>query len=380
MAAELSRLQSPSAVQAALDEFSRLGRTAFLGRYGFGKSRDFMVKNPTNGELCDSKAVVGAAYGFQYPAQGPLKPAEFSGGEATVMPKLQGLGFEVVRIGEDWTPEEVNATVTAYFEMLLMEARQEKYSKTERNASLRQKLTARSKASVELKHQNVSAVLHGMNLPFIAGYKPRGNSQLLLRKAVQTFILDQTDLDSHVVDALQDVRLPSQTQLRAVVVDPPAMRVVAQLELPVPKLRLPRKVDFTARDEANRHLGRTGEHWVLGFEQQRLLDAGVPELFERVDWVSDRLGDGTGYDILSYDTTDQPRYIEVKTTNGPHTSAFIISRNELDFSREAGDAFHLYRVFQFRTAPRLYMLHGDVSTQLNLEPIDFRASFRKIAA
>ena len=380
MAAELSRLQSPSAVQAALDEFSRLGRTAFLTRYGFGKSRDFLVKNPTNGELCDSKAVVGAAYGFQYPAQGPLKPADFSGGEATVVPKLQSLGFEVVRIGEDWTPEEVNATVTAYFEMLLLEARQEKYSKTERNASLRQKLTARSKASVELKHQNISAVLHGLNLPFIAGYKPRGNSQLLLRKAVQTFILDQTDLVSHVVDALEDVKLPSQKQFRAVVVDPPAMRVVAQLELPAPKLRLPRKVDFTARDEANRHLGRTGEHWVLGFEQQRLLDAGVPELFERVDWVSDRLGDGTGYDILSYDTTDQPRYIEVKTTNGAHASAFIISRNELDFSREAGDAFHLYRVFQFRTAPRLYMLHGDVSTQLNLEPIDFRASFRKIAA
>jgi hypothetical protein len=38
-------------VQAALDEFSRLGRTAFLLRYGFGKPRDFMVKNPANGEL-----------------------------------------------------------------------------------------------------------------------------------------------------------------------------------------------------------------------------------------------------------------------------------------------------------------------------------------
>ena len=62
------------------------------------------------------------------------------------------------------------------------------------------------------------------------------------------------------------------------------------------------------------------------------------------------------------------------------TPVFIISRNELDFSKEAGDAFHLYRVFQFRTAPRLYMLQGDVSTQLNLEPIDFRASFQKIAA
>ena len=54
--------------------------------------------------------------------------------------------------------------------------------------------------------------------------------------------------------------------------------------------------------------------------------------------------------------------------------------NELEFSQESGDAFHLYRVFQFRTRPLLYMLRGDVSKQLHLEPIDYRASFRKISA
>lgn len=379
MASELSRLQSPYAVQTALDEFSKLGRTAFLLHYGFGKSRDFMVRNPANGELCDSKAIVGAAFGFQYPAEGPLKPADFSGGEATVTPKLQSLGFEVVRIGDDWSQHEVDATVAVYFDMLLMEAKQKKYSKTERNALLRQVLKTRSKASVELKHQNVSAVLHGMDLPFIAGYKPRGNSQLLLRKAVQKFIHQQADLIIHVVDALEDVRVPADRQFRAVLVDAPAMNTVVQLASSTPKIRLPRKVDFAARDESNRKLGRTGEQWVLGYEQQRLQDAGLPELFQRVDWVSDRLGDGAGYDILSYDSSEQPRYIEVKTTNGAHTSAFIISRNELDFSRETGDAFHLYRVFQFRTTPLLYVLRGDVSTQLNLEPIDYRASFRRIS-
>lgn len=380
MGAELSRLQSPLAVQAALDEFAALGRSAFLERYGFGKSRDFLVKNPATGQLCDSKAVVGAAHGFQYPDQGPLKPADFSGGEATVVPKLQSLGFEVVRIGEDWTLEEVNATVASYFEMLLLEAREEKYSKAERNASLRPKLKGRSKASVELKHQNISAVLHGMDLPFIGGYKPRSNSQLLLRKAVQRFILDHASLVGQVVDAMQEVKASPEGKFRAVVVDPPALSWVAQPEPSAPKARLPKKFDVTARDEANRRLGRAGEHWVLGFEQQRLQGAGTPELFERLDWVSERLGDGAGYDILSYDSTDRPRYIEVKTTNGVHASPFIISRNELDFSREAGDAFHLYRVFQFRAAPRLYMLRGDVSAHLHLEPLDFRASFRKIIA
>lgn len=380
MASELSRLQSPVAVQEALDEFKRIGRTTFLERYGFGKSRDFMVRNSANGDLCDSKAIVGVAYGFQYPDEGPLKPNDFSGGEATVVAKLRNLGFEVVRIGEDWSQQEVDATVTAYFEMLLLEAKQEKYSKSDRNAALRQVLKARTKASVELKHQNISAVLHGMDLPYISGYKPRGNSQLLLRKAVQTFLLRQRDLLNHVVDALEDVKSPSEKQFHAVVVDAPAMSAVIQLQPSHQKMRLPRKVDFAARDELNRKLGRTGEQWVLGFEQQRLQDAGLPELFQKVDWVSDRLGDGAGYDILSYDTNDRPRYIEVKTTNGTHTSAFIISRNELEFSQETGDAFHLYRVFQFRASPLLYMLHGDVSKQLHLEPIDYRASFRKIAS
>lgn len=118
MSAELSRLQSPAAVQAALDEFVRLGRTAFLARYGFGKSRDFMVRDAKTGQLCDSKAIIGAAFGHQFPEEGPLKAADFSGGEATVVPKLQRLGFEVVRIGEDWSAAEVQATVTSYFEML----------------------------------------------------------------------------------------------------------------------------------------------------------------------------------------------------------------------------------------------------------------------
>lgn len=89
------------------------------------------------------------------------------------MPKLQSLGLEVVRIGEDWTQQEVDATVSAYFEMLILEASRERLNKSERNVALQQKLKGRSKTSVELKHQSISAVLHGMNLPFISGYKLR---------------------------------------------------------------------------------------------------------------------------------------------------------------------------------------------------------------
>jgi len=378
MAASLSRLRSPAAVQAALDEFVQLGRTAFLGKYGFGKSRDFLVREPRTGYLCDSKAIAGAAFGYQYPEEGPLKASEFSGGEATVAPRLQSLGFEVVRVGEDWSPEEVEAAIASYFEMLAIEARQERYNKAAFNASLRERLRGRSKGSVELKHQNISAVLYALDLPFIPGYKPRGNAQLLLRKAVQRYVLDNATVMRGIVDAMEETRPPEQKPFKAVITKPPELITVTRTESAAPRMRLPRRVDYATRDESNRQLGRAGEQWAIQFEHQRLVDEGLPELVERLEWVSDRLGDGAGYDILSYDSPSSPRYIEVKTTNGPHASSFVITRNELSFSQEVGEAFCLYRVFQFRQEPALYMLRGDVSAQLHLEPMDYRASFRRM--
>ena len=119
---------------------------------------------------------------------------------------------------------------------------------------------------------------------------------------------------------------------------------------------------------------------MLGYEQQRLIDTDHADLYAKIDWVSDRLGDGTGFDILSYDAVERPRYIEVKTTNGTKRSSFIVSRNELEFSRDVGDMFHLYRVFAFRQQPRLFVLQGDISRKLHLEALDYRASFRKLAS
>jgi hypothetical protein len=143
---------------------------------------------------------------------------------------------------------------------------------------------------------------------------------------------------------------------------------------------LPRKVDYASRDESNRRLGREGEQWVIEYEQHRLKEAGMADLFSRLDWVSDRLGDGAGYDILSFESATQRRCIEVKTTNGPYAQSFILSRNELDFSHDAGDEFYLYRVFDFRKKAALYILQGDISKHVHLEPLDYRASFRRVVS
>ena len=140
----------------------------------------------------------------------------------------------------------------------------------------------RSKASIELKHQNVSAVLDALGLPFISGHKPRGNTQLLLRKEVQRFVLENPDDIGKIVDALEESTNTVDKRFKAVVVDAPKLETVASL-VAGRRPFLPRRVDFAVRDEGNRRLGRAGEQWVLEYEQQRLHSAGLARLFGRVD-------------------------------------------------------------------------------------------------
>jgi hypothetical protein len=118
----LSDLTGPAAVNAALDEFDRVGRDGFLRKYGFGPSRRYFVRR--NGKHYDSKAIVGAAYGFQYPQKGQLHAEDFSGGENTVRALLEGLGFPV-----DVFPSDELLTLAGHDIELIRESRsRERYT------------------------------------------------------------------------------------------------------------------------------------------------------------------------------------------------------------------------------------------------------------
>ena len=371
----ISKLKSPAAVVAAMKEFDTVGRTYFLEKYGFGKSREYMLRDPATGKLYDSKALVGAAYGYAFPDNGPLRSENFSGGEATVERVLVDLGFEVVRIGQDWTTEEVEAAVRDYFEMLRLEAAGTPYSKSEHNEQLRTMLKTRSKSSIELKHQNISAVLDQLGLPFIRGYKPRSNLQELLRQTVLKYVDQNQQSLTSVMDGFDAQTAPGEQKFRGVLVEPPK---VEPSMAPYKRRRLPKRLDFATREELNRLLGRSGESWTVGFETTRLTDEGRQDLVEKIDWISNRLGDGTGYDILSYEKSEVARFIEVKTTTGGALTPFIVTRNELEFSEESEDSFCLYRVFQFASEPRLFILRGSISSNLDLEPLDYRARLKSL--
>src|SRR5271166_1043706 len=95
--ANLSKLTSRDAFLEAMTEFDQLGREAFLQRHGYQHANSVFVKH--EGKLYDQRAIIGVAYGKQYPDEGPLDPKTFCGGLRTGRKLLVPLGFEVRQSG-----------------------------------------------------------------------------------------------------------------------------------------------------------------------------------------------------------------------------------------------------------------------------------------
>ncbi len=160
--------------------------------------------------------------------------------------------------GDDWSREEVEATVGDYFAMLRDELAGLPVNKSERNLRLRRLLQDRSKGSVEFKHANISAVLTLHGYPYIDGYKPRFNFQALLEQVVLEYLDVHRDFFEPVVmgPVLNPTTSPDPAILdtaRLVELTPEAMRIPQTVWSPTTWLS---RFDFVARDAANRDLGR----------------------------------------------------------------------------------------------------------------------------
>ena len=223
--------------------------------------------------------------------------------------------------GSDWTEREVALIVADYLDMLREELAGREVVKAERNRAL-QAMLGRSKGSIEYKHQNISAVMQLLGLPFIRGYKPARNYQRILIESVQEAIAER-GLQDRLADPFRAIQpLPDGLEYGP----PPDIRDRA--EIPDPAVRaLLRKWDPAERDARARALGKAGEGYLFQSEMNRLSVAGQDRLAEQVRWVSRDEGDGAGYDILSFSRNGEKRLLEVKTTNGPADTPFWISRN-----------------------------------------------------
>lgn len=275
----------------------------------------------------------------------------------------------------DWTRFEVEAIVVDYLKMLSLELAGQSFSKTAHRKALQQKLNGRSDGSIEFKHCNISAVMIDLGFPNIRGYQPRFNYQSLLREIVEAQVARQTSLDSLALAAVEQPAVsPEVMDFSNVIADAPARRHIAADAAPY-RDYAPVKRDYIAREARNTTLGLAGEEFVVRFEHWRLNQLGQPKLADRVEHVSQTQGDGLGYDVRSFDADGKERFIEVKTTAFSKETPFFVTRNELDFSKDASDHFVLCRLFEFRQNPRLFALKGALDQHCALDPVTYRASF-----
>lgn len=275
----------------------------------------------------------------------------------------------------DWSREEVEAIVADYLQMLTMELAGQSYNKTEHRRRLQAKLNNRSDGSIEFKHCNISAAMIALGFPYIRGYQPRSNYQTLLGIVVAEQVHGETTLDQAALSAVQQPAItPIQTDFSRVKAEAPTKQHHVSDSVATPLFRAVKR-DYLEREAQNRSLGLAGEEFIVQFEHWRLIELGQPRLADKVEHVSKSKGDGLGYDVLSYESNGKERFVEVKTTTFGRDTPFFVSRGELALSHGAKDQFHLYRLFEFRKAPRLFDLPGSLDQHCLLDPVTYRASF-----
>src|SRR5580704_6638121 len=225
------------------------------------------------------------------------------------------------KVGTDWQDGELDVIVADYFAMLTADLSGQPYVKSKHNAAIMAQI-GRTQGSVEFKHQNISAVLDELGMPWIPGYKPRSNYQNAILDAIDRFLSKQPDILESAVN------LPPAPVLTSdVFVAAPALKI-ADDAIPERLQRLVQKFDPVERGHRNRLLGKAGEAFIVELERRQLTEGDRPDLARKVRWIAAEEGDGAGYDVLSFDPTGRERLLEVKTTNGSARTPFFVTRNE----------------------------------------------------
>ena len=268
-----------------------------------------------------------------------------------------------------WSDREIDLIIADHFGMLTDEIANQPYNKAEHNRAL-QELTGRNHASIEFKHCNISAVLDLLGITTIRGYRPRPNFQNALIDGVERYLAAKGE--PAFVSAVPLMAAVAESPM--LWIGPPPQTTPDENEAPARLRQLIRKFDPAERDARNRSLGKRGEELVYMHEQFKLRTAGRDDLARKVEWTSEVLGDGAGYDIRSFESNGSERLIEVKTTNGPAKTPFFLSENEREFSDERADAFRLLRLYSFIEKPCAFELRPPLSERLALNPVSYRAS------
>lgn len=139
------------------------------------------------------------------------------------------------------------------------------------------------------------------------------------------------------------------------------------------------KTDYEKQSRVNKKLGNRGEKIVVEFEKERLQKAGWPKLADAVDRVSLK-SDALGYDILSFETNESKRYIEVKATRSKVGNVnFFLTINELNTAKEL-DNYFVYVVYDILSqTPKIWIIKNPFNpknSKIIITPINFKVSIK----
>src|ERR1700736_871706 len=118
------------------------------------------------------------------------------------------------KIGTDWQADELDAIVADYFGMLAADISGRPYIKSRHSAALMARI-GRTHRSVEFKHQNISAVMDELGMPWISGYKPKRNYQNAILDAIDRYLTKHQDALESVSTSASTTPLPSAVFVEA---------------------------------------------------------------------------------------------------------------------------------------------------------------------
>jgi hypothetical protein len=275
---------------------------------------------------------------------------------------------EETKSGTIWHADELDLIVADYLTMLAADLSGNAYVKSRHSAALMAKI-GRSHRSVEFKHQNISAVLDELGMPWIPGYKPKLNYQNAIFDAIDRYLTKHTSILEPAPKPQPAPPAPAE-----IFVEPPVLRWPIE-RIPERLRQLIVKFDPVERDHHNRSLGRAGEAFVVDLERNRLNNGNRADLARKVRWTAAEEGDGAGYDVSSFNLGGHPQFIEVKTTNGSSRTPFFLTRNECDIARQCPEEWRIYRVHLFATGPRVFTIAPPLEMNVKLSPETWRATF-----
>lgn len=133
--------------------------------------------------------------------------------------------------------------------------------------------------------------------------------------------------------------------------------------------------DYEKEARKLKKLGDRGEKIVLDMEKERLKSLGFPKLAEKVKKAK---FDYEGFDIKSFETNGDKRYIEVKATRSKvGTANFFLSANELSKAKEL-ENYYIYLVYDILSEhPKVWIIDNPFNPE-NDKVIQTPISYRVV--